>query len=143
MTLSNALFGGGVNISNIIINCPSGAIGTFTTSGSCNLGLSSGIVLSSGNITDINQPGSSFASTDFSNFYSDPQLTSIEPSATNDVCIMEFDIQPYCNQLEIKFSFGSEEYPEYVNTGYNDAFGFFITGPLPGIVPLVVITILM
>ena len=45
---------------------------------------------------------------------------------------MEFDVIPTCDQLQIRFVFGSEEYPEWVSAGFNDAFGFFISGPNPG-----------
>ncbi|HPQ08676.1 MAG TPA: choice-of-anchor L domain-containing protein, partial [Bacteroidia bacterium] len=135
LSLINSFFGGGANISNVVVNCPSGAIGTFTTTSSCTtLGIGSGIVLATGNISNINQPAGNFMSDNLGTTYSDPQLTSIEPSATNDVCILEFDIQPYCNQLLVKFVFGSEEYPEYVGL-VNDAFGFFITGPGPACNP--------
>jgi gliding motility-associated-like protein len=47
------------------------------------------------------------------------------------VCILEFDVQAVCNQLTVRFVFGSEEYPEFVNSSFNDAFGFFVTGPNP------------
>ena len=36
---------------------------------------------------------------------------------------------PHCDSLIINFAFGSEEYPEFVNQGFNDVFGFFVTGP--------------
>ena len=39
---------------------------------------------------------------------------------------LEFDVVPTCNTLLIRFVFGSEEYPEYVNSSFNDAFGFFV-----------------
>ena len=59
------------------------------------------------------------------------ELTSLEPLATNDCCILDFDVVPSCNTLRIRFVFGSEEYPEYVNSTFNDAFGFFVTGTNP------------
>ena len=129
LTLINALIGGGANISNVNVNCPSGSIGTYTTSASCSPNIGSGVVLATGLISNISQPGSALMSDDMGTSYFDPQLTSIVSNATNDVCILEFDIQPYCNELQIRFSFGSEEYPEFVGSAFNDAFGFFITGP--------------
>ncbi len=42
--------------------------------------------------------------------------------------IMEFDIVPQENFLKIAFVFSSDEYPEYVCSRFNDAFGFFVTG---------------
>jgi gliding motility-associated-like protein len=62
--------------------------------------------------------------------YSDPDLLSIDPGATHDVVIYEFDVviaSPAIG-LNVNFQFGSDEYPEYVCSQFNDAFGFFISG---------------
>jgi len=48
---------------------------------------------------------------------------------TFDASILEFDFIPQSDTLKFNYIFGSEEYPEYVNSGYNDVFGFFISGP--------------
>ncbi|MCX7729286.1 MAG: choice-of-anchor L domain-containing protein, partial [Bacteroidia bacterium] len=128
--LINGFVGSGLTVNNPTLNCPSGYAATFTTSGSCNLGINNGVLLATGSATVAQGPNSSGSATGFSygTSYSDPQLTAIEPSATNDVCILEFDIVPSCSTLFIKYVFGSEEYPEFVGQ-FNDAFGFFITGP--------------
>ena len=59
----------------------------------------------------------------------DPDLMMIDPNAGNDVCIMEFDIIPTCDTLQINYVFASEEYPDYVCAQVNDVFAFFISGP--------------
>ena len=61
--------------------------------------------------------------------HNDPDLMQLEPTATNDVCMLEFDLIPACDTLEINYVFASEEYLDYVCSGLNDAFGFFISGP--------------
>ncbi len=130
--------GKGLAISNVTISCDQNAYGSFSNGNSTNLGLSNGIILSTGSVSDV--PGantSASTTTDFSNGNdcNDPQLSSMLSNAqdkTYDCCILEFDIVPTCNQLSIRFVFGSEEYPEFVNQGVYDMFGFFISGPKPG-----------
>lgn len=130
--LVNALLGGGLNVSNITLNCPSNAYGTFANGNTTNIGLNNGILLTTGSAVNAIGPDNSTSSgTCNGTSSSDPQLTALEPLATNDPCILEFDMIPSCNTLQIRFVFGSEEYPEFVNGGFNDAFGFFISGPGP------------
>jgi gliding motility-associated-like protein len=89
-------------------------------------------VLTTGNVNTLNGAGSTFWSTDSpGGNCNDAQLGSLELLADYDCCILEFDIVPACTTLQIRFVFGSEEYPEWVSSGYNDAFGFFVTGPNP------------
>jgi gliding motility-associated-like protein len=128
----SAMVGGGLTVSNATINCPSNAYGTFTNGASTNLGIPSGIVLTTGNVNTLNGNGSTFWSANNGTFCSDPQIGSLEPLAEYDCCILEFDVVPSCTTLRIRFVFGSEEYPEWVSAGYNDAFGFFVTGQNPG-----------
>ncbi|GIV26633.1 MAG: hypothetical protein KatS3mg027_0447 [Bacteroidia bacterium] len=128
--LLNGFIGSGLTVNNPSLNCPSGYAATFTTSGTCNLGITNGVLLATGAATVAQGPNTSGSASGWSSgyIYNDPQLTSIEPQAINDVCILEFDIVPSCSTLFIKYVFGSEEYPEFVGQ-FNDAFGFFITGP--------------
>ncbi|MBA9075155.1 hypothetical protein GGR22_003332, partial [Flavobacterium gossypii] len=59
----------------------------------------------------------------------DPDLVSISGQTIKDASILEFDFVPAGNTLEFKYVFSSEEYLEYCETSYNDAFGFFLSGP--------------
>jgi gliding motility-associated-like protein len=131
-TLVTNLVGAGLTVSNINLNCPTGAYGTFTNGSSTNLGINNGIVLTSGAAANAIGPNNSASAGTCNNTsFSDAQLVALEPQATYDPCILEFDIIPECNTLTISFVFGSEEYPEFVNAGFNDVFGFFISGPGP------------
>jgi gliding motility-associated-like protein len=47
----------------------------------------------------------------------------------NDAAILEFDFIPNGDSLEFRYVFASREYPGFTCTGFNDAFGFFISGP--------------
>ena len=131
--LANTIVGSGIQITNAQLQCGGGNSGTFITSSS-NLGISSGIILSTGSVYNAigpnDDPGQSANGTNCP-FSSDPQLTAIVGNANYDGCILQFDILPACSTLNINYVFASEEYPEYVNSQYNDVFGFFITGPNP------------
>ncbi len=129
--MGNSLAGNGVTlVGNPVINCSPNAYGSFSNGQTTNLGVSNGILMTTGNATGAAGPNNSPGlSTNNGVSYNDPQLTGIEPTATHDVCILELDVVPQCDTLTIRFVFGSEEYPEYVNEGFNDAFGFFVTGP--------------
>ncbi|MCC7332792.1 MAG: choice-of-anchor L domain-containing protein, partial [Flavobacteriales bacterium] len=133
-TLVNSIAGQGVIITNPVLNCPNGAYATFT-GGAGNMGLASGILLTTGYASTAVGPnngiqtGEGFCHGTTTN---DPQLNSIEPKADWDLCVLEFDIKPQCDMLSLRYVFGSEEYPEFVGQSFNDAFGFFLSGPNPG-----------
>jgi gliding motility-associated-like protein len=129
--LAQLLAGSGVTISNAVKNCPNTALGTFANGNATNLGLSSGIVLTTGTVAPVAGSASNFASTDNSNG-TDANLNAISNATTQDVCVLEFDIVPQGNVLNFRYVFGSEEYPEYVCSPFNDVFGFFVSGPNPG-----------
>jgi gliding motility-associated-like protein len=133
--LVNTMVGPGLTVTNPVISCPNVAYGTFSNGQTSNIGINSGVVLTTGNINTLNGPANALNwSTTTGGNCNDPQLTSIEPLATKDCCILEFDVVPSCSTLLIRFVFGSEEYPEFAppnNSNFNDAFGFFVTGPNP------------
>lgn len=132
-TLVTQIVGNNVTITNASINCNGAASGLFLANNS-NIGLNNGILLTTGKATGAMGPNTKKDNAEcFSSgsSFSDPQLSAIEPKATYDGCVLEFDIKPICNTLQIKYVFGSEEYPEYVGSQFNDAFGFFIWGPNP------------
>jgi PKD repeat protein len=131
--MGDALTGNGVTIQgNPTINCNPLSYGAFANGGSTNLGISNGIVLTTGNAQGMAGANNNTSyGVDNGVQFSDPHLTSIVPQANRDVCALELDIIPQCDTLTIRFVFGSDEYMEFVNEGYNDAFAFFIFGPNP------------
>ena len=139
LTLVNTLVGNGVTISNATLNCPTISKGTYDRS--TTLGISKGIVLTSGNVvgspgvySGIDTAADYFANVDpdgdpFSTIF-DTQLDSlVSPNSTFNACALEFDFIPIDSFFSFKYVFASEEYPEYACTPFNDVFAFFINGP--------------
>jgi len=127
----NDFIGPGLNITNPVINCPSVAYANFSNGSNTSVTLESGVLLTSGTVANVDTFAVVTSSNNNGTTCSDPQLASLDPAATHDCCILEFDVIPECQSITLRFVFGSEEYPEWVGTVYNDAFGFFVSGPNP------------
>ncbi len=128
--VQQVLVGQGVTVSNVTFTGASVAICEFGNAGTSNLGITSGIVLSTGNATDLVGPNNVGNKSTNNNTGSDPQLASLINATINDAAVLEFDFVPISDTIRFRYVFGSEEYPEFVNS-FNDVFGFFITGPNP------------
>lgn len=129
--LAQALAGPGVTISNATKLCPNAASGTFTN-GSGNVNLSNGVVLTTGNVASVPSSAATFSGVSHFNGTDADLNNMISPNEIFDVCRLEFDMLVQGNTLTFRYVFASEEYPEYVCSVFNDAFGFFISGPAPG-----------
>ncbi len=133
--VEDVLWGSGVTFSNITFTGDSSAIGTFDGSLS-NIGFVSGIIMSSGSIDSAGGPNINTNNyvgswgTDFA-LPGDAELDFIANAYTYDASVLEFDFAPQGDSIEFNYVFASEEYLEYVNSGFNDVFGFFIDGPNP------------
>jgi gliding motility-associated-like protein len=125
VTVSNISFNGVLNPTNYPAN-----IGSFTNGQNTNLGLASGVILSSGAVNSIaNPPGTQQFGTVSPNYNVDADLQALTGTNINNAAILEFDFVPNGDSISFRFVFGSEEYPEFVCSSFNDAFGFFLSGP--------------
>lgn len=131
--VQNILLGDdGITVSNISYQGANSAIGSFTANNT-NLGISSGIIMTTGTINNNgngphgpnNSPDSGFDN-GTGGF---PLLTSIVNRQTYNATVLSFDFSTCSDSIEFRYVFGSEEYPEYVGSQFNDVFGFFISGP--------------
>ena len=133
--LVNTLLGGGVTISNVQFTGANIAAGTFS-GGTGIIGFESGIILSSGDIANVIGPNIQDGITADNNLVGDSDLDALIPGYTTyDATVLEFDFVPATDQLQFKYVFSSDEYNEYVNTEYNDAFGFFVNGQNIALIP--------
>lgn len=54
---------------------------------------------------------------------------SFTVESLHDVSILEFDFIVTGDSIGFDYIFGSDEYEQWINTPYNDVFGFFLSGP--------------
>ena len=138
--VNNILLGAGVTASNITFTPAGGEsvqLGFFNGVNS-NLGLDSGIVMSTGNIANL-APGGFGTGAPIGGSNADllTLANSVPPligqgftvGNTFDAAILEFDFVPASDTVKFRYVFGSDEYTTYINSAYNDVFGFFISGP--------------
>ncbi|BAZ89250.1 hypothetical protein NIES932_07250 [Raphidiopsis curvata NIES-932] len=128
LDLVSQILGSGVTVKDAKFTGNSQAVGTFTfTNSSVGIGITSGIVLSSGKVADIygNNNGNNI-STSFSGV-GDADLNKLVNGSTNDAAVLEFDFIPTDSFVSFDYVFASEEYKEFVNREFNDVFGFFVT----------------
>jgi gliding motility-associated-like protein len=144
--VTDVLLGTGVSASNIqFTGCPT-QIGHLTGGGSVGLIIDGGVVLSSDNAKNLElaaQSADSYLGVDGCTGISQqsgdletiantvPALIgqSFTVNTVNDVAILEFDFVPTGDTLQFNYIFGSDEYLTWINTGYNDIFAFFLSGP--------------
>lgn len=139
--ITNTLIGGDCfTVENVTSSGSPQARGTFANGGT-NIGIGSGMVMSSGRINILPGPNTSEAANGgFGTLGFDANLAQLVDGDLYDVNVIEFDFTPTANTVQFDFVFGSEEYCEYVGTEFNDAFGFFISGPgISGVQNLAVI----
>lgn len=144
--MTSILQGTGVSISNLTITnvpgCTFGAgVGIFTqgttpTGPGPVLGEPTGIIVANSDFTNAANPlNSSNNAANQTNILcnttaSDPDMVALEAGTVNgEYAAIEFDVVPQSNVLAIPFQFGSDEFPEYVCSNFNDVVGIFVSGP--------------
>lgn len=118
------------DITNVTYSGQPGQIGTFS-SGQTNIGFASGMIMATGDCSVAVGPNSQDnASAGYGNSTPDGDLSQLSGSGSLfDLANIEFDFTPTQTPLTFDYVFASEEYCEYVGSQFNDAFGFFISGP--------------
>jgi hypothetical protein len=125
--MATSLAGTGVTIQNVTYTGSNQASGIFTN-GTTTVGFNDGIILSSGKAADVVGPNTSAGTTTILGVSGDAQLTTLAGFNTYDASILTFDIIPNASTVYFQYVFGSEEYPEYVGTSFNDVFAFWVNG---------------
>ncbi|MCB0640890.1 MAG: choice-of-anchor L domain-containing protein, partial [Phaeodactylibacter sp.] len=121
--------GGCFEISNVSYSGSPVARGRFQGAMS-SIGISEGVILSSGAIAGAIGPNDESGAGSTTGGGSDSDLSQVaNGTSINDKAVLEFDFTPTIPQISFRYVFASEEYCEYVNSNFNDAFGFFLSGP--------------
>ena len=138
--VNDILLGSGVQASNITYTGSDIQIGLLSGAGDTDFPMEAGLVLSSADATNLatgmgtNVPFGEGVSgdADLLEIANDvPPLIgqNFNVSSVNDLCILEFDFIATGDTVRFNYSFGSDEYLEWVNSTFNDIFAFFLSGP--------------
>ncbi|MDP2412877.1 choice-of-anchor L domain-containing protein [Daejeonella sp.] len=103
---------------------------SYTSTGNI-LQVQKGLILSTGNSFNVagynNSHNQSSTFGDILSPQTDPDLSAIVSGKLFDICSVEFDFVPMDNSIQFNYQFGSDEYPEYVDSPYNDVFAFIVS----------------
>jgi hypothetical protein len=139
---AKALVGTGIKASNAKYTGSANSIGTFSGfDGKNGIGIDSGVALSSGSLDQedgrtsaILGPNDTTSSGSMGS-KGDKELTKIAGDETHDAAVLEFDFKASTSKVRFSYVFGSEEYPEYVGSTYNDVFALDINGKNCALIP--------
>ncbi|MDD1427785.1 choice-of-anchor L domain-containing protein [Dolichospermum sp. ST_sed3] len=134
--LVDTLVASGITTSNITFKGVNGAVGTFTGGIGAGIGIESGIVLSTGQISFAANTNTIDSAGQNNEKLGDTDLSKIVGSlGTYDAAVLEFDFIPTSSEVSFSYVFASEEYPEWVGTRFNDVFAFYLNGQNIALVP--------
>jgi hypothetical protein len=126
--IQDSLISGCVTASNITTNS-STSFGYFSCTNTA-FPFESGLIMASGDISNAEGPDEATSTGSSTYSGSDDDLQLLIPAySVNDATVMEFDFVPASDTIEFNYIFGSEEFPEFANSSFNDVFGFFLSGP--------------
>ncbi|PKV51821.1 putative repeat protein (TIGR01451 family) [Aquimarina sp. MAR_2010_214] len=137
LAIATELQTAGIVISNpVITKDTSTQLGIFSNGiADASLSVDDGVAFTTSSIASAfdNQNSLTANSDDFEGgiTYDDEDLVNINTIANHDVVVFEFDFiaQPNYKGVLVEYQFGSEEYPDYVGSSFNDVFGFFVSDP--------------
>jgi hypothetical protein len=125
--LANTIAGAGVTVSNITYSGAAVSGGKFT-SDPATVGITSGIVLSTGLAKGVVGPNTMTNYGSDQGVAGDPQMSAlVSGTETFDATSLEFDFVPDSGKVYVsKYVFSSDEYNEFVGTEFNDVVAIFV-----------------
>ncbi len=138
MQMAMEIFGNGITVNSASYSGDALSSGIYTNGDTVSPDATpgdSGVILSTGHVDDFtnsdgttntNQSGST--STNTSGVNNDGDFNTLAGAATRDAAFMEIDFTPTGDTITIDFVLSSEEYPEYINSAFNDVVGVWVNG---------------
>ena len=145
LDMANAIFGSGIQVLSATYTGAIGQAGTYsgalsTLGNVASGGLVSsdtGVILSTGNVADFTNSSGTTDTNLVANRSSDmgtgsvdgdAQLNTVAGQATFDGAVLTANFIPTGDMITMQFVFSSEEFPEYISSNVNDAFGVWVNG---------------
>ncbi|KIC08386.1 2,3,4,5-tetrahydropyridine-2,6-carboxylate N-succinyltransferase [Leisingera sp. ANG-M1] len=136
--MAEEIFGDGVTVTSASYSGDNLSSGIYSGADTTTPGVApadSGVILSTGYARDFtNSDGSTNTnvrgntSTNTSGVNDDADFNALAGAPTRDASFMEIDFIPDGDLLTIDFVLSSEEYPEFVNSQFNDVIGVWVNG---------------
>ncbi|WP_417806641.1 choice-of-anchor L domain-containing protein [Thioclava sp.] len=133
--MAQTIFGSGVTVNSATYTGDSRSSAIYSDADTISPGVApsdSGVILSTGyadsftrSSGDVNSSTSTSTNTSGP---SDSDFNAMAGTTTYDASILEVNFTPVGDTMTLTFVFASEEYPEYINSNYNDFFGIWVNG---------------
>ena len=131
----STLLGGGITVLNVEYIGATNASGVFC-SGDGIIGFDTGILLTSGDAVNVIGPNDSSGKSTDNGLPGDTDLATLIPGFENlDASVLQITFIPTTSEVQFNYVFSSEEYNEFVNSSFNDVFGFFVNGVNYALIP--------
>lgn len=135
LQMANTIFGDGVSVLSASYSGPSYSAAIYSD-GQLSPGVvpsNRGVILSTGRADSFTQHNgnpnrSTGTSTDTTGTNNNAQFNAVAGAPTYDAVWLDATFVPTGNTMTIKFVFASEEYPEYINSQFNDVVGVWVNG---------------
>ena len=139
LQMANEIFGAGVSVNSATYSGDAASSGIFSSGDTIGAGVTpgdTGVILSTGlatgftnNSGTLNTNEETGRSTDTAGgINGDSDFDTLAGSLTRDASFLEVNFTPTGDQVTIDFVLSSEEYPEYINSIYNDVVGVWVNG---------------
>ncbi|MBX9684881.1 MAG: DUF4347 domain-containing protein, partial [Hyphomicrobium sp.] len=131
-TLADNIAGSGVTVVSATYTGDNSQAGTFTSATGYSaewLSYGSGTIFSTGSATSVIGPNTAGnTSVNAPGTGTDADFTVIGGGTSFDTSALTISFIPDSNRITLQFTFGSEEYNEYVYANFNDAIGVWVNG---------------